>query len=324
MADMRRREFITLLGGTAVWPLAASAQQIGRVWRIGVLVAERWPEVEGLHDGLRELGYRDGEDVLLEYRFANGDAGRFPALVADLIRLPVDVIVTWGTPATLAAMKATSSIPIIMSAGDPVGAGLVASLARPGANVTGFSSQSAGGEEKRVKLLKDLLPNLSRVLVLSNSTNPYSVVAIQSAERGAAELNIALDVADASSVANLEATFRAITRKRPDAALVIADPLLAGQRTLIAELMLEHRLPSIYAYREHVVAGGLMAYMTAYYDIFRREASVIDKIFKGAKPGDLPVERATRFELAINLKTAKALNLNVPLSLLERADRVIE
>src|SRR5262245_60642368 len=208
-----RREFITLVGA-ASWPLSASAQQIGRVWRIGVLVAERWPEVEGLHDGLSELGYRDGENVLLEYRFANGDAGRFPALVAELIRLPVDVIVTWGTPATLAGMKATSSIPIIMSAGDPVGAGLVASLGRPGANVTGFSSQSAGGEEKRVKLLKDLLPNLSRVLVLSNSTNPYSVVAIQSAERGAAELSIALDVADASSVANLEAKFRAITTKR--------------------------------------------------------------------------------------------------------------
>jgi ABC-type uncharacterized transport system substrate-binding protein len=320
-----RREFITLVGsGAASWPLSASAQQIGRMWRIGVLVAEPWPEVEGLHDGLRELGYRDGENVLLEYRFANGDAGRFPALVADLIRLQVDVIVTWGTPATLAAMKATSSVPIIMSAGDPVGAGLVASLARPGANVTGFSSQSAGGEEKRVKLLKDLIPNLSRVLVLSNSTNPYSVVAIQSAERGAAELSIALDVADASSVDKLEATFRAITWKRPDAALVIADPFLAGQRALIAELMLEHRLPSIYAYREHVVVGGLMAYMTAYYDIFRREAAVIDKIFKGAKPGDLPVERATRFELAINLKTAKALNLNLPLSLLERADRVIE
>ena len=156
---MRRREFIALFGGAAAtWPLAARAQQIGRVWRIGVLVAERWPEVEGLHDGLRELGYRDGEDVLLEYRFANGDAGRFPALVADLIRLPVDVIVTWGTPATLAAMKATSSIPIIMSAGDPVGAGLVASLARPGANVTGFSSQSAGGGRKTSKIAQGLDP----------------------------------------------------------------------------------------------------------------------------------------------------------------------
>jgi putative tryptophan/tyrosine transport system substrate-binding protein len=320
-----RREFITLVGGgAAAWPLAASAQQIGRVWRIGVLVAEPWPEVEGLHDGLRELGYRDGENVLLEYRFANGDAGRFPGLVADLLRLPVDVIVTWGTPATLAAIKATSSIPIIMSAGDPVRAGLVASLARPGANVTGFSSQTAGGEEKRLELLKELLPNLSRVVVLSNSTNPYSAVAVQSARRGAAALNIALDVVDALSVGNLDTGFQAAIRKQPDAALVIADPFLARQRALIAELMLEYRLPSIYAYHEHVVAGGLMAYMTAYYDIFRREAAVIDKIFKGAKAGDLPVEPAAKFELAINLKAARALGLNVPLSLLERANRVIE
>jgi putative tryptophan/tyrosine transport system substrate-binding protein len=325
MLDLKRRQFITLLGSAAAaWTLGARAQQMGRVWRIGVLVAEPWPEVEGLHDGLRELGYREGENVLLEYRFANGDAERFPALVADLMRLRVDVIVTWGTPATLAAIKATSSVPIIMSAGDPVGAGLVASLARPGANVTGFSSQTAGREEKRLELLKDLLPNLSRVVVLSNSTNPYSVVAVQSARRGAAALNIALDVANASSVANLDTEFQAAIRKRPDAALVIADPFLAGQRALIAELMLEHRLPSIYAYRQHVVAGGLMAYMTAYYDIFRREAALIDKIFKGAKPGDLPVEAATKSELAINLKTAKALGLNVPLSLLKRADRVIE
>jgi putative tryptophan/tyrosine transport system substrate-binding protein len=321
---MRRRQFISLLGGAAAWPLGAQAQQTARVWRIGVLVAEPWPEVEGSHDGLRELGYREGENVLLEYRFANGDAERFPALVADLMRLRVDVIVTWGTPATLAAIKATSSVPIIMSAGDPVGAGLVANLARPGANVTGFSSQTAGGEEKRLELLKDLLPNLSRVVVLSNSTNPYSVVAVQSARRGAAALNVALDVVDASSVGNLDTEFKTAIRKRPDAALVIADPFLAGQRVLIAELMLEHRLPSIYAYHEHVVAGGLMAYMTAYYDIFRREAGLIDRIFKGAKPGDLPVEAATKFEFAINLKTAKALGLNVPLSLLERADRVIE
>jgi putative ABC transport system substrate-binding protein len=325
MFGMRRREFITLLGGAAaIWPFAASAQPVGRVWRIGVLVAEPWPEVEGLHDGLRELGYRDGENVLLEYRFANGDAARFPGLVADLLSLPVDVIVTWGTPATLAAIKATSSVPIIMSAGDPVGAGLVANLARPGANVTGFSSQSAGGEERRLELLKELLPSLSRVVVLTNSTNPYSVVALQSARRGAAALKIAVDVADASSVRNLETEFRAVIRNRPDAALVIADPFLAGQRALLAELMLEHRLPSIYAYHEHVVAGGLMAYMTAYYDIFRREAAVVDKIFKGAKPGDLPVEPATRFELAINLKTAKALDLNIPPWLLERVDRVVE
>jgi putative tryptophan/tyrosine transport system substrate-binding protein len=322
---VRRREFIAFLCGAAIaWPLSARAEQPDRIRRIGVLVSEPWPEVEGLHDGLRELGYREGENVLLEYRFADGDAGRFFGLVAELIRLPVDVIVTWGTPATLAAMKATSSVPIIMSAGDPVGAGLVSSLARPGANVTGFSSQTAGGEEKRLELLKVLLPNLSRVVVLSNSTNPYSAVAVQSAQRGAAALNVALDVVDASSVGNLDIEFQAAIQKRPDAALVIADPFLAAQRALIAELMLEHRLPSIYAYRQHVVAGGLMAYMTAYYDIFRREAALVDKIFKGAQAGECPVEQATKFELAINLKTAKALGLEVPPSLLGRADRLIK
>jgi ABC-type uncharacterized transport system substrate-binding protein len=219
---------------------------------------------------------------------------------------------------------ATSSIPIIMSAGDPVGAGLVTSLAQPGGNVTGLSSQTAGGEGKRLELLKELLPNLSRVAVLSNSTNPYCVVAVQHARRRAAALGLALDVADVSAVSELDTAFRAISRGRPDAALVIADPFLAHERALVAKLMVEKRLPSMYAYHEHVVAGGLMAYMTSYYDIFRREAAFIDKIFKGAKPGDLPVEKPTKFELVINLKTAKALGLNVPPSLLVRADRLIE
>jgi putative tryptophan/tyrosine transport system substrate-binding protein len=321
---MRRRQFLTLLGSAAAWPLGAQAQQTGRVWRIGVLVAEPWPEVEGLHDGLRELGYREGENLLLEYRFANGDARRFPELADELIKIPADVIVTWGTPATLAAMKATSSIPIVMLAGDPVGAGIVASLARPGANVTGFSSQTPGREEKQLELMKELLPNLARVAMLFNSTNPYSAVAIPSAQRGAAALNIALDLADASTVADLDTALQRAISKRPDAALVMADPFLAGQRALIAELMQKYRLPAIYPYLKHVQAGGLIAYMTFYYDVFRREAAVIDKIFKGANPGDLPVEAATRFELAINLKTAKALGLNIPPTLLERADRLIE
>jgi putative ABC transport system substrate-binding protein len=321
---MRRRQFITLLGGAAMCPFGAQAQQTDRVWRIGVLVAEPWPEVEGLHDGLRELGYREGQNLLLEYRFANGDTGRFPELAAELIKIPADVIVTWGTPATLAAMKATSSIPIVMLAGDPVGAGIVASLARPGANVTGFSSQTPGREEKQLELMKELLPNLARVVMLFNSTNPYSAVAVPSAQRGATALNIALDLADASVVSDLDTALQRAISKRPDAALVMADPFLAGQRALLAELMQKYRLPAIYPYLKHVQAGGLIAYMTFYYDVFRREAAVIDKIFKGAKPGDLPVQAATRFELAINLKTAKALGLNVPPTLLERADRVIE
>lgn len=254
---MRRREFITFLGGAAVaWPLSSRAEQSARVRRIGVLANEPWPALEGLHAGLDELGYSEGEDFLIEYRFAEGAATRFPGLAAELVDLPVDVIVTWGTPATLAALKAISSIPIIMSAGDPVGAGLVASLARPGGIVTGLSSQTAGGEEKRLELLKELLPNLSRVAVLSNSTNPYCVIAVQHARRGAAALGLSLDVAEVSAVSGFDMAFRAISQRRPDAALVIADPFLAHERALVAKLMVEHRLPCIYAYHEHVVVGG--------------------------------------------------------------------
>jgi putative ABC transport system substrate-binding protein len=228
--QLHRREFITLLGGAAVaWPLSARTEQPDRVWRIGVLANEPWPAIEGLHVGLDELGYSEGGDLLIEYRFAEGEAGRFPGLAAELVRLPVDVIVTWGTPATLVALKATSSIPIIMSAGDPVGAGLVASLVRPGGNVTGFSSQTAGGEGKRLELLKELLPNLSRVAVLSNSTNPYCVIAVEHARRAAAALGLALDVADVSAVSEFDTAFRVISRGGSSAALVIADPFLAHE-----------------------------------------------------------------------------------------------
>jgi putative ABC transport system substrate-binding protein len=322
---VRRREFITFLGGAAVaGPLSSRAGTSAPVRRIGVLANEPWPALEGLHVGLDELGYGEGADLLIEYRFAEGAAERFPELAVELVRFPVDVIVAWGTPATLAALKATSSIPIVMSAGDPVGAGIVASLARPGGNVTGLSSQTAGGEEKRLELLKELRPNLSRVAVLSNPTNPYCVIAVEHARRGAAALGLSLDVAEVSAVSELDAAFRLINQRRPDAVLVIADPFLAHERALLAKLMVEQRLPSIYPYHEGAVAGGLMAYMTSYYEIFRREATFIDKIFKGAKPGDLPVEQATKFEFVINLKTAKALELDVPPSLLVRADRLIE
>ena len=323
--DVRRREFITFLGGAALaGPLSSRAGTPAPVRRIGVLANEPWPALEGLHVGLDELGYNEGKDLLIEYRFAEGAAERFPGLAAELAGLSVDVIVTWGTPATLAALKATSSIPIVMSAGDPIGAGLVASLARPGGNVTGLSSQTAGGEEKRLELLKELRPNLSRVAVLSNPTNPYCVIAVRHARRGAAALGLSLDVAEVSAVSELDAAFRAIDQKSPDAALVIADPVLAHERALLAKLMVDHRIPSISAYHECAVAGGLMAYVTSYYDIFRREATYIHEIFKGAKPSDLSIEQPTKFELVINLKTAKALGLDVPPSLLVRANRLIE
>ena len=195
-------------------PLSPRAEQSARVRRIGVLVNDPWPTIEGLHVGLDELGYSEGEDFVIEYRFAEGAAGRFPGLAAELVGRPVDVIVAWGTPATLAALKVTSSIPIVMSAGDPVGAGLIASLARPGGNVTGLSSQTAGGEEKRLELLKELRPNLSRVAVLSNSTNSYCVIAVEHARRGAAALGLSLDVAEVSEVSELDAAFRLINQRR--------------------------------------------------------------------------------------------------------------
>jgi putative ABC transport system substrate-binding protein len=272
---------------------------------------------------LQEPEIGEGGDLLIEYRFAEGEAGRFPGLAAELVRLPVDVIVTWGTPATLAALNATSSIPIIMSAGDPVGAGLVTSVAQPGRNLTGLSSQTAGREEKRLELPKELLPNLSRVAVLSNSTNPYCVIALQHAGRGAAALGLALDVADVSAVSELDTAFRATSQRRPDAALVRRS--VSGARARAC-----HQAYGVLPTSVHLClprtcrGGGLMAFMTDYYDIFRREAAFIDKIFKGAKPGDLPVEKPTKFELVINLKTAKTLALEVPTTLLARADEVIE
>ena len=320
-----RREFIKLVGGALVaWPGAALAQTPGRIWKIGVLANESWPPLEGLRDGLRDLGYVEGKTHLFVYRFAQGNAERFPALASELVNLPVDVIVSWGTPASLAAHKATDTIPIVMSAGDPIGAGLVAGLARPGGNITGMSVQMAEQEGKRLELLKKLLPSFSRVAVLSNPSNPYCAIAVGEARRGATALNLQFELLEASDARSLEAAFLTLSRIRPDAVLVVADPFLAGERVRIADEMIKNKLPSIYSYHEHVRAGGLMTYTTNYYDVFRRQGLFIDKIFKGAKPGDLPVQQPTKFDLMLNLKTAKALDLAIPPSLLARADEVIE
>jgi ABC-type uncharacterized transport system substrate-binding protein len=325
MSSMKRRDFITLIGGAAAtWPLAARAQALSRQWTIGVLANEPWPPLEGLRHGLRDLGYVEGNSHRLEYRFAQGRAERFPALASELVNLPVDLIVAWGTPASLAAQKATSTIPIVMSAGDPVAVGLVSGLARPGGNVTGMSVQMAEQEGKRLELLKKLLPNFSRVAVLSNPSNPYCIIAVREARLGATALGLQFDLVDASDSRGLDEAFLMLNRIGPDAVLVVADPFLAGEGARIAEQMIKSRLPSIYSYHESVVAGGLMTYTTNYYDVFRREGLFIDKIFKGAKPGDLPVQQPTKFDLVINLKTAKALGLEIPPTVLALADEVIE
>jgi ABC-type uncharacterized transport system substrate-binding protein len=292
---LKRREFITLIGGAAAWPLVAHAQQPHPMRRIGILADERWPPIDSLKQGLRNLGYVEGQNLEIVYRFAAGQAERYPGLAAELVALPVEVIVALGTPASVAAKRATEAIPIVVQTGDPVAAGLVADLAHPGGNVTGFSGQAADAEGKRLELLKELLPSLSRVAVLVNPANSFSAVALDNARSGATALGLRLEPVEVSSVADLD---RALTT---------------------------NRLPSIYSFYEQVQAGGLMAYAANYHATYRRNvALVIDKIFKGTKPGDLPVQQPTEFELILNLKTAKAIGLDVPPTLLARADEVIE
>jgi len=241
-----------------------------------------------------------------------------------LVRLPADAIVAWGTPASLAAKQATGTVPIVMISGDPIAVGLVPGLAHPGANVTGLSTLAADLEGKRIELLKELLASLARVAVLSNPTNPFCVVAVERARVAAQVLHLDLEVVEIAEERGLDHAFVKLSRQRPDAVLTVADPLLTSQRTRIAPFMIENRLPSMYTYREDVLAGGLISYATNYYDIFRRAASLTDKVLKGAKPADLPIQQPIKFELIINLKTAKALGLDVPPTLLARADEVIE
>ena len=246
---MRRREFTRLVAGAALWPGVVSAQAQSRPWKIGVLANEKWPPLEGLRQGLRDLGYVEGKSHQFEYRLAQGRAERFPALASELVNLPVDLIVAWGTPASLAAHKTTSTIPIVMSAGDPIGAGIVSSLARPGGNVTGISVQMAEQEGKRLELLKKLLPSFSRVVVLSNPGNPYCAIAVREARASAKELGLEFHLVDATNSRELGDALLKLSSIRPDAVLVVADPFLAGERARIADHMLKNRLPSVYSDR---------------------------------------------------------------------------
>jgi putative ABC transport system substrate-binding protein len=322
---VKRREFIALLGGAVIAaPLAATAQRSTEVRSVGVLANEPWPPLEGLRDGMRGLGYVEKQGLQFEYRFAEGRAERYPALAAELVRLPADAIVAWGTPASLAAKQATSTLPIVMISGDPIAVGLVPGLAHPGANVTGLSTLAADLEGKRIELLKELLASLARVAVLSNPTNPFCVVAVERARVAAQALHLDVEVIEAEGERGLDNAFVKLSRQRPDAVLTVADPFLTSQRTRIATFMIENRLPSMYTYREDVLAGGLISYATNYYDIFRRAAILTDKVLKGAKPADLPIQQPIKFELIINLKTAKALGIEFPPMLLARADEVIE
>ena len=323
---MNRREFIGLVGGAAAWPLTASAQRSGgKIVTIGILAIEPWPPIDTFRRALNDLGYIEGKNVRFEYRYAKGHNERLPELANDLVGLNVDVIVTWGTDAVLAAKQATTTIPIVMGTiGDPLGIGIVTSLAHPGGNVTGFSSRAAELGAKRLQLLKEAVPELSRVAVLFNPTNQYMPLALRSARKGAQILDVSLAVYEVHDITTLDAVFVTLTKDRPDALMVPADPFLVSQRSRIAQFAIESKLPSIYTFREYIEAGGLIAYAPNYNDLFRRAASYVGKILKGAKPGELPIEQPTKFHLLINLRTARALGLTVPPRLFARADEVIE
>jgi putative ABC transport system substrate-binding protein len=327
---MERRGFIEVIaGGLLAAPLTADAQQAAKVPRIGFLgnstAALEANLVGPFREGLRELGYVEGRNILIEYRWAEGKNERLPALIAELIALKVDVIVTAGTPAALAVKKATTSIPLVMAAvGDPIGVGLVASLARPGGNVTGLSAIAPELEGKRLELLREVVPKLSHIAVLWNPDNPFQPGSLKETRAAAQVLGIKVQLLGVRTAEDFPAAFAAILKERPDALLVLADRIFLHNRARIVDFEAKRRLPGMYPYRELVEAGGLMSFGPSYADMHRRAATYVDKILKGAKPADLPVEQPTKFDLVINLKTAKALGLTIPPSLLGRADEVIQ
>ena len=330
---MRRRKLATLPTVVAlvllIAPLVAGAQPAGRVYRIGMLetrsAALNAANIDAFRQGMRELGYKEGQNLEVVYRSSDGRDERFPDLANELMRLKVDLILTRGTPATLAAKSATRTIPVVMaSVGDPVGTGLVASLGRPGGNVTGLSNFNVEIYAKRVELLKELLPRLTRIAGLFNMGNPVLPLQWKEVQRAARSVGIQPQLLDVRRPEDLPQAFNAAAKQRAEALIVGLDGVTQGNLRLIAELAAKQRLPSIYAAKEYVDFGGLITYGSSDLHMYHRAATYVDKIFKGAKPAELAIEQPIKFELVINLKTAKALGLTIPPSLLLRADEVIE
>jgi ABC-type uncharacterized transport system substrate-binding protein len=330
---MDRRVFITMVGGSIVAAsLAADAQQQAgkRVPRIGYLdgapISINSARIEALRQGLRELGYVEGQDIVFEWRSAEGKADRLPGLAAELVRLKVDVIVTGGSGATRPAKEATATIPIVMAQdSDPVGSGFAASLARPGGNVTGLSTIHPTVSAKRLEILKEALPRLSRVAFFGTSSWTGNAQGLRETELAAAALRVKLQYFNVAAPKEFESAFQAAGKRQAEAALMLVwNPILNPRRKEVAELAVRSGLPTVFREREHVQLGGLAAYGPNIPDLFRRAATYVDKILKGAKPADLPVQQPTKFQLVINLKTAKALGLTIPQSLLLRAEEIIE
>jgi ABC-type uncharacterized transport system substrate-binding protein len=324
-----RREFITLLGGAAAaWPVAVRAQQPGKLPTVGFLVPGT-PSSHGqwfaiVVQGLRELGWIEGRNVAVEYRWAEGSSERFAEIAAEFVQRKVDVIVTYANPIVLATKKATSVIPIVFAAAsDPVGTGLVASLARPSGNVTGLSLQFTDLAGKRLELLREVLPDLRRLAILANARSPATALEVAEVQTMARTFGLEVAAREVRQTEDIAPAFEAL-KGRVEALYVVNDPLVDTNRVRINTLALAARLPTLHGDREHVAAGGLMSYGASFTDLFRRAGDLVDKILHGAKPGDIPVEQPTKFDLVVNLTTAKALGLDVPATLLARADEVIE
>jgi putative ABC transport system substrate-binding protein len=327
--SLRCRTFLCgLILASFAMPLASEAQQAGKAPRVGFLFygsAGPSPEVEAFRQGLRELGYVEGQNISIEYRFARGRIERLPELAAELVRLRPDVIVTPGTPGSMAAKQATSTIPIVFAGvADAVGAGLVANFARPGGNITGLTSISAQLGGKRLELLKAVAPKTSRVAVLYNPDDRSNVLVLKELQEAAPSLGLTLQPLGVRGPGEFKGAFVAMSRERAHALVGAAGVLTTEHRKAVVDLAAKSRIPAMWGERQFVDAGGLMSYAVNFYDQVRHAAAYVDKILKGAKPGELPVEQPTKYELAINLKTAKALGLTIPPSLLLRADHVIE
>ncbi len=329
-SGMKRRRFIAVVaGGLLAAPLAAQAQQAGKVARIGrlsPLSAETdAPNLAAFRKGLRELGWIEGQHFTIEARFAEGKPERLAGLAADLVRQRVDVILTGSNAGALAAKRATGTIPIVMvTTGDPVGAGIVASLGRPGGNVTGVTALGQALNVKRLELIKEAVPGVTRVVALINPASPYTAPFLKEREGAARALGLEVRVLEAPDSGSFEKVFAAMASERAGALMVQTDALFITHRRRIVELVARNRVPAVYGEREFVDAGGLLFYGASFADMYRDAAGYADKILKGAKPADLPVEQPTKLELVINLKSAKALGLTIPPSLLQRADQVIE
>ena len=324
---MRRREFITLLGGATTWPLAARAQQSAKLPTIGFLgtstplAMRQW--IAAFVQRLRELGWIEGRTVVVEYRWAEGRSERFAEIATEFVRLKVDAIATSSTPAVIAAKQVTSVLPIVAVMGDPVGTGLVASLARPGGNVTGLSVVAPDLAGKRLELLREVVPGIRRLAVLANVSNPMSVLEIGEVQAAARALGLDVVTLEIRRSEDIALAFETL-KGRAQALYVAGDPLVVANRIRINTSALGARLPTMYSYREYVEAGGLMCYGPNFPSLFRRAGDFVDKILRGAKPADLPIEQPTKFDLVINLTTAKALGLTISESFLLRANEVIE